>query len=63
MKNIDKIRQMNSEELAKWLSSYTIEYETCTYCPIYHFCRDINKDKVINCIKTHRQWLEQEVDE
>lgn len=52
MKNIDKIRQMNSEELAKLIES------SCCDCCIYENCY-----KGANCAYGIRQWLEQEVEE
>ena len=54
MKNIDKIRQMTADELAEFIFG-------CEYC-IY----DASLDDCLShgkCIKGHKQWLEQEVEE
>lgn len=51
MKNIDKIRQMNSDELAKLM-------DTRCKCCIYEICY-----KGADCELGIREWLEQEVDE
>lgn len=56
MKNIDKIRQMNSEELAEFL-----KFQSCLECPVLddNYCGL----SVEYCIKAKRNWLEQEVEE
>lgn len=55
MKNIDKIRQMNSDELAELLSNLD-----CSYCPVKDECNKYDND---TCYSTIIQWLEQEVEE
>lgn len=51
MKNIDKIRQMSSEELANIL----FEYGSCAFCA---GCRETR-----SCELGIKQWLEQETEE
>lgn len=51
MKNIEKIKAMNSEEMANWL--YRIS-PYCGYCPLWGKC------KGRNCEKTYQNWLEKE---
>lgn len=51
MKNIDKIRQMNSDELAEFMLN---PCELCNECCIQHG---------IECKDGIKQWLEQEVEE
>ena len=48
MRNIDKIKQMNSDEMAKWIE------EECKACYIQDGITDINNIK---------NWLEQESEE
>lgn len=50
MKNIDKIRQMTADELAKFIC----ENNSCYTCKFF----DMN-----NCTDKIKQWLEQEVEE
>lgn len=56
MKQIDRIRNMNAEELAEWIDK-NVE-EPCEYCLI----RDKRPSKH-NCIKGIKAWLESEVEE
>lgn len=53
MKNIDKIRQMNSDELAEVISS------DCLYCNY----RYMGCSYRCECKQGIKQWLEQEVEE
>lgn len=60
MKNIDKIRQMNSEELAKCITTLiNCKNYTCNECPlsIYAICENLGGKESL------QQWLEQEVEE
>lgn len=58
MKNIDKIRQMNSEELAELLDKHIIK---CSSCPIKKFC--YAQDILNHCKDVFKKWLEQEMEE
>lgn len=55
MKNIDKIRQMTSEELAEWLyrKFNDIDYPPCGICA----------GECFKCKDGVKQWLKQEVEE
>ena len=55
MTNGDKIRQMNNEELIKFLEEFT--YSTCPYC-VFKF-RDTNCINT-NCYDAVFKWLESE---
>lgn len=53
--NLERIRQMNSEELADMLSNLD-----CSDCPVSDECDKYDNE---SCYSTIRQWLEQEVEE
>ena len=59
MKNIDKIKAMNIDEMAKFFDELNIN---CTdlNCPAQYFC-DLLED-VENCVKPFKMWLEKEED-
>lgn len=57
MKNIDKIRQMNSEEFAKFIENICTD---CCHCPLDKYCDEMGR---CNCEDKTKQWLEQEVEE
>ena len=54
--NLERIRQMNSDELAQWL--FFQNNCCCDFC-IISFMEDCN----INCTDGIKQWLEKEVEE
>ena len=56
MKNIEKIRQMTIDELAKWLNSAALD-------SICNICVGCDSEEEIGCIKGTIQWLELEVEE
>ena len=60
MKNIDKIRQMNSEELAEFVI-YKLGCD-CRMCIAKLYCNEVYNGKIA-CENIIRQWLEQEVEE
>ena len=65
MKQIDRIRSMNAEEIREWLDT------NCNYCfghimggkdcPLIEFC--FNKDENKSCSDLIMAWLESEVEE
>lgn len=57
MKNIDKIRQMNSEELAEILTHHL---DKCDFCTAILDSEECTKNF---CVDNVKQWLEQEVEE
>lgn len=59
MKNIDKIKQMNIDEMTEFLNSFLpncIDFN----CPVWDYCEEINST---NCERTFKQWLESEIEE
>lgn len=60
MKNIDKIRQMSSEELAE-LVIYKLGCD-CRTCIVKSYCKEVYNGK-ISCENIIKQWLEQESEE
>lgn len=54
--NLERIRQMNSEELAEFL-----KFQSCLECPVLddYYCGL----SLEFCIKAKKQWLEQESEE
>ena len=55
MKNIDRIRQMNSEELLEMLRNLD-----CRYCPVIDECYEDDNN---SCYNIFKQWLEKEAEE
>lgn len=67
MKQIDRIRNMNAEELAKWTWQRLIDSD-CQYCPAQSRCdillRDLyHRNVTFNCKNVIKAWLESEVEE
>ena len=61
MKQIDRIRNMNAEELAEAYADLCY-YDLCNSCPAYNECRDnYSEDK--GCKEHFKAWLESEVEE
>lgn len=52
MKNVDKIKQMKTEDLAKFIC---LRFSCCT-CPVEHLCSSDKGNGMLN-------WLESEVEE
>ena len=52
MNNFEKIKNMTLDEMAKFI--YLINPMYCTDCPAYNIC------KGGECVKTLKQWLQQE---
>lgn len=61
-RQIDRIRNMSVEELAKFLYPIVEQSVTCSYCPVNDFC-DENIVKFGCTVTMLKQWLEQEVEE
>lgn len=64
MKQIDRIRNMNVEELAEWIWQRLIDSD-CQYCPAHSQCdillRDLyHRNITFNCKNVIKAWLESE---
>lgn len=63
MRNIDKIKAMNIDEMAEFLSNQLKYSDNCTYCFIEEFCISSLEKKIATCKDIYKQWLERESEE
>lgn len=64
MTNYDQIKDMNIDELAKWLAMHIDNYKApYEVREIYRNAIDVTTGKGVIWIEAFKQWLEQEVSE